>query len=152
MPPLGPPVRFHSTQVSTVQKERFGSSGPRARSPCSRSQAALVALKYGSSTRPGRGADEGEVAVGDELRAERRGAPVLPHDGAVQRPAGAAVEGDERLALVGDADGGDGLGGRLAASARRAATSARVARTAAQISSGSCSTQPGRGKCWVSSR
>ena len=42
---------------------------------------------------------------------QRRGAPVLPHDGAVQRPAGAAVEGDEGLALVGDADGGDGLGG-----------------------------------------
>ncbi len=51
------------------------------------------------------------MAVGRELRAERRGAAVLPHDGAVQRPAAAAVERDHGLALVGDADGGDGLGG-----------------------------------------
>ncbi len=44
-----------------------------------------------------------------ELGAEGRGAPVLPHDGAVQRTSGRAVEGHQRLALVGDADGRDGV-------------------------------------------
>jgi hypothetical protein len=34
----------------------------------------------------------------------------------------------------------------------RPITSTSVARTASQISRGSCSTQPGRGKCWVNSR
>jgi hypothetical protein len=62
---------------------------------------------------PRRVPHERQVPLGFELRAERRRAPVLPHDGAVQRPAGAAVEGNERLALVGDADGGDRLGGGL---------------------------------------
>ena len=44
-PPAGPPVRFHRTQVSTVQKESLGSSAASARSPERNSQAALVALK-----------------------------------------------------------------------------------------------------------
>ncbi len=34
----------------------------------------------------------------------------------------------------------------------RSTTSPSVARTASQISTASCSTQPGRGKCWVNSR
>ena len=59
----------------------------------------------------GRGAHQREVAGGDELLAEGRGAAVLPDDGAVERLAGGAVERYEGLALVGDADGGDLLAG-----------------------------------------
>ena len=59
----------------------------------------------------GGGPDEGEVAGVDEPSAEGRGAAVLPDDGAVQGAAGGAVEGDQRLALVGDADGGHGVAG-----------------------------------------
>ena len=39
--------------------------------------------------------------------AELGGAPILPDDGVVDRLAGLAVPDDRRLALVGDADGGD---------------------------------------------
>ena len=39
------------------------------------------------------------------------GAAVLPYDGVVNRPAGFGVPNDGRLALVGDADGGDFLQG-----------------------------------------
>ena len=55
----------------------------------------------------GGGTHEREVARLGELGAQRRGAPVLPDDGAVQRLPGRAVEGHERLALVRDAEGGD---------------------------------------------
>ena len=65
----GAPVRFHSTQVSTVQKERSGCAGPSARSPCPRSQAALVALKYGSSIRPVVARTRGRWPASIELRA-----------------------------------------------------------------------------------
>ncbi len=60
---------------------------------------------------PGRGPHEGEVAGVREPAAEGRGAAVLPDDGPVQGAAGGAVEGDQRLALVGDADGGHGVAG-----------------------------------------
>ncbi len=52
-------------------------------------------------------AHEREVAGSPQLVTHRRGAPVLPHDGAVQGTSVRPIEGDERLALVGDADGGD---------------------------------------------
>ena len=42
-----------------------------------------------------------------ELGAQPGRAPVLPHDGPVQRLSGRPVEGDQRLALVGDAEGGN---------------------------------------------
>ena len=50
-------------------------------------------------------AHEREVAGCGEGGATVGGAPVLPHDGPVEGPAGAAVPGHHRLALVGDADG-----------------------------------------------
>jgi len=68
-------------------------------------------------------------------------AAILPDDGAVQRPAGAAVPEQRGLALVGQADGGEiprrevGLGDGPRA----------VRRVLSQRSRGSCSTQPGRG-------
>ena len=58
-----------------------------------------------------RGAHEGQVPRLDELGAERRGAAVLPDDGVVERPPAGAVEGHQRLSLVGDADGRHGLAG-----------------------------------------
>ncbi len=67
----------------------------------------LGGAEVGVEDEAGRGAHEGEMARLGELGAEGRRAPVLPHDGAVQRPSGRAVERHERLALVGDADGGD---------------------------------------------
>ena len=78
-------------------------------------------------------------------RAQRRagvgGAAVLPDDGVVDRPAVDAIPDDRGLALVGDADAGDVLGAEPAL----AIASRTVATTADQISSGSCSTQPGAG-------
>ena len=51
-PPCGPPVRLHSSQLSTVPKARSADSGPRASAPCRSSQVIFVAVKYGSSTSP----------------------------------------------------------------------------------------------------
>ena len=60
---------------------------------------------------PGALADHGQMTGLGQAAAEGGGAPVLPDDGPVERPAGAAVEGDQGLALVGDADGGHRLAG-----------------------------------------
>src|SRR5437773_639409 len=52
-----------------------------------------------------------------ELRTTRRGAAILPHDGAMDRPAGGALPRANRLALIRDADSRGrhlGLGDRLA--------------------------------------
>ena len=99
-------------------------SGPAATPPSVSSHSTLVAEKYGSSTRPVVARTSGSWPAVAELVAAGGGAAVLPHDGAVQGPAGAAVPGHDRLALVGDADGGDRLG------RARPASSARVACTA----------------------
>ena len=56
---------------------------------------------------PGLLLDERPGALGLEALAEVRGAAVLPDDRVVDRLAGLAVPDDGRLALVGDADGGD---------------------------------------------
>ena len=53
----------------------------------------------------------GEVALVLERGADIGGPAVLPDDGPVQRPAVGAVEGDQRLALIGDADGRHGAPG-----------------------------------------
>ena len=100
----------------------------------------MVPEKYGSSTSPVRSPDQVEVPGRGQLVAAGGGAPVLPDDGAVAGPAGAAVPGHDRLPLVGDAEGGDRL--------RRARRRARLvtATIAVQISVASCSTQPGPGE------
>ncbi len=59
---------------------------------------------------PGALADEIEGAVGGEPVAPLGRAAVLPHDGPTVRSAGAPVPGDDRLALVGDADRRHGAG------------------------------------------
>ena len=78
-----------------------------------------------------------------QLVAEGGGAAILPDDGVVDRLAGLAVPDDGRLALIGDADGGD-----VAAVERRLSPGLRGRPRAGycQISSGSCSTQPACGE------
>ena len=76
------------------------------------------------------------------------GAPVLPDDRVGDRLAGRAIPDDGGLALVGDADRGDVARARCPA---RASASPATAICVAQISSGSCSTQPGCGKIWRNS-
>src|SRR5207249_3760819 len=50
-------------------------------------------------------ADAGARRRRREPRAAAGGAPVLPHDGAVQRPTGLPVPHAHRLALIGDTEG-----------------------------------------------
>ena len=80
------------------------------------------------------------MAGGLELGAAVGGAPVLPDQCGVDGLAGRAVPGDDRLALVGDADRGD-----LAGTSRRVDHSWATASVFAQISAASCSTWPGAG-------
>ena len=115
--------------------------------PCGEQPLELGRREVGVEHEAGQLADQRLAARFPELVAARRGAPVLPDDGAVAGVAGAPVPHDRGLALVGDADA-------RRRSRRRAspATSARVAMVASQISSASCSTQPGWGKCCGNSR
>ena len=97
----------------------------------------------------------GEIRVEDEagvlsnpvlirpvLAAEIRGAPILPDDGAGHGRPVSRSQSTTGFALIGDADGGE-----LPGSNRRGGEGARgvTSRTEAQISSASCSTQPGCG-------
>ena len=77
VPPARPPVRFHRIQLSTVQKERSGSVGVEVEPASRRSQVALVALKYGSSTRPVASTHQGQMTGLGELggRGGRCGGP-----------------------------------------------------------------------------
>ena len=104
-------MRFQSTQVSTVQKERSGSVGAEREISVAEQPRGLGGAEVRIEHQARRRAHERQVARVDELGAKRRGAAVLPDDGVVQRPAARAVEGDQRLALIGDADGRHGLAG-----------------------------------------
>ena len=68
-----------------------------------------MALKYGSRTKPVAARTSGRwpASVSSAQIAARTA--VLPDDGAVQRLPGGAVEGHQGLALVRDAEGGDGV-------------------------------------------
>ena len=103
----------------------------------------LRGAEIGIEQQPGLRLDHRLAAVGAELVADAGRAAILPDDRAVDRLAGRAVPDDDRLALVGDADGGDV--GRLQAWPSCSASTA-TASCVDQISSGSCSTQPGCGK------
>ena len=94
-------------------------------------QAGLVADRDG----PGRPRRSSAQAVG--------GAPVLPDDGAVDRPTALAVPDQRRLALVGDADA---RRSRTAPAWPRSSASRVTATVECHRSSGSCSTQPSAGK------
>ena len=122
--------------------ERRGRA-PAATPPSVKSHSSLVAEKYGSSTRPVAARTSGRWPASRSCVAAGGGAAVLPDDGPVQRPAGAAVPGHDGLALVGDADGGD----RLAGVAHGGADLAEHVDDARPRSrSASCSTQPGLGE------
>ncbi len=108
----------------------------------------LGAGEIGVEQQAGLGGEQRFEAICLQLRAQWRGAPVLPDDGVVDRLAGLAVPDQRRLALVGDADGGDAEAVEIPALAMRPLM---VATTLCQISSGSCSTQPDCGKCCVNS-
>ena len=104
-----PPVSRHSRNESIVPK----ASSPRSarwRAPGTRSriQAILVAEKYGIEQQAGLLRDHRLVARPSEPLHRLGGAPVLPDDGVVDRPAGRPLPHDHRLALVGDADAGNG--------------------------------------------
>ena len=103
-PPSGPPVRRQRIQLSTVPNARSASAVDAA---FGEQPLELGGREVGVEHEPGALADERLVACGPELVATRRRAPVLPHDGAVQRLARAPVPHDGGLALVGDADRGD---------------------------------------------
>ena len=60
---------------------------------------------------PGAVAHQGQMTGLGQAPAEGGSAPVLPDDGPVEGPAAAPVEGDQGLALVGDADGRHRLAG-----------------------------------------
>src|SRR5262249_49715647 len=86
---------------------------------------------------------------GRKLRTAGGGAPVLPHDRASHGAARAPLPDERRLTLIRDPDRGEGTGRDIGG--RRRASPAALS-TLAQISSGSCSTQPGSGKCCSISR
>jgi hypothetical protein len=67
----------------------------------------LGAGKIRIEQQAGLGGEERLVTGGAKLFAQRRGAPVLPDDGAMHRAPGGALPQQRRLALVGDADGND---------------------------------------------
>ncbi len=107
-----PPVSFHSSHESIVPNARsaLDLDAALAEQPLD-----LRAREVRVEHEAGRVAHQRQVAGVAQLVAARRGAAVLPHDGAVQRRARRARPGDDRLALVGDADGGDRLVERGAA-------------------------------------
>ena len=103
-----PPVSFQISQVSIVPN----SSSPASARCCapgtwSSSQRILVPEKYASISRPGALAKQRLEAVGFEALADVGADAALPDDRGVDRSPGRALPDDGRLALVGDADGGD---------------------------------------------
>ena len=126
-----PPVSFQTSQVSTVPN-----ASP-AR-PCSRrSHSSFVAEKYGSGTSPVRS----RIKSGSSSRqraAVRRSCQTIA--GATGRPVARSQSSVVSRWFV-----------IATRSTPSSPASPAAARTLCQISSGSCSTQPGRGKCCGSS-
>ena len=110
-PPLVPPVRFQSSQLSTVPKARSGEPGGKGQISLTEEVGDLRGGEIRVEHQPRPLPHHGEVAVVLERGADVGGAAVLPDDGPVQRPAVGAVEGDQRLALIGDPDGRHGAPG-----------------------------------------
>ena len=106
-PPRGPPVRFHSTQVSAVPKIASPVSA-RGAHPVDVLQDPLhLAAGEVRRRRQTRLApDDVAAAVAVQRRRDPVGAGVLPDDRVVVRPAGAPVPHQRRLTLVGDAQRG----------------------------------------------
>ncbi len=134
-----PPVSFQTSQLSTVPNAN-PSPGPCSRS----SHSSFVAEKYGSGTSPVRS----RIRSGSSSRqrsAVRRSCHTIA--GATARPLARSQRTVVSRWLVIP----------IAASSREetpasATAASAAASTLCQISSGSCSTQPGCGKCWGNSR
>ena len=139
------PVRFHNTHESTVPNARCSSAST---PPSSSSHSSLVAEKYGSSTSPVRSRTSGSTPA---ARSSSQRAAVRRSCHTMARCRGRPVRRSHTTTVS-----------RWSvmpmpttvspSSSSAATTSPRVSCTARQISSGSCSTQPGRGKCCGSSR
>ena len=99
------PVRCQVSQVSTVPKASSPRSARRARAAHVVQQPRdLGAAEVGIDHQAGALAHQALGAHLLQLGALRRGTPVLPDDGVVDRLAGLPVPDDGGLALVGDAD------------------------------------------------
>ncbi len=144
-PPSGPPVSHHSSQLSTVPNANAASAST---PPSWSSHSSLVAEKYGSKTSPVRlriigscpaarsSSHRAAVRRSCHTMARWRGWPV-------RRSQTTVVSRWFVIPIAATA---------CPAASAAAAASANVARVASRMSSGSCSTQPGRGKCWGNSR
>ena len=97
--------------------------------------------EVGGKRKAGLGPETVGTGFAAKLAAEGVGAGVLPHDGGSQRGARLGVPHHRGLPLVGDADG-DKLLGPMPAAAKPSTITLPVL---VQISSASCSTQPGFG-------
>ena len=135
-----PPVSRQSRKVSIVPN----ASSPR--SAAARAPGDLVEQpgelgrgEVGVDHQASARADQGVVAGRAERAAALGGAPVLPHDRAVHRPAARPLPQHHGLALVGDADRRD----LARAEPVSASASRQTASVSCQMVSGSCSTQPG---------
>ena len=134
-----PPVRFHSSQsrrcrtpgrvVGRPRRPRAAATRSWCRRSTDRARDRCAARTRGRWPASRSSSQRAAVRRSCHTMARWSGRPVRP------------VPRDDGLALVGDADRGDGL--RRPRARRR--SSASVARTASQISSASCSTQPGWG-------
>ena len=110
-PPRGPPVRFHSTQVSACRRARRRvSAAARTPSTFSRIHCSFAAGEVGGRRQSGLAPDDVAAAVAVQRRRDPVGAGVLPDDRVVVGPAGVAVPDQRRLALVGDAERGEVVG------------------------------------------
>jgi len=135
-----PPVRFQRIQLSIVPKTTSGWRG----APFASIHAILVPEKYGSSTSPLR---DRTVSIAPAFVSRSQWSAVRRSCHTMARPWTSPVERFHattvsRWFVMPMAAGVPWL----------ATTSAKVTRTAFQISTASCSTHPGSGKCWVNSR
>ena len=132
---LGQPPQQERVHRAERQLAPFGAG---ADAGWSSNQASLVAEKYGSSSKPGARPDQGLGPIGAKAGAELGGATVLPHDRTADRLARAPVPQQRGFPLVGDPERHD----RNAGPGQCLTGPASASR---QISSASCSTQPGPG-------
>ncbi len=150
-----PPLSFHMSQESTVPK---ASSPARARvipsGTESRIQRSFVAEKYGSSSRPVLRRTSGSHPVrrsSSHASAVRRSCHTMA--GATGSPlARSHTMVVSRWLVMPMATTRLSAAAAPGPSSTFVSASRAVSRCVAQISPGSCSTHPGRGKCWVSSR
>ena len=143
------PVSLEMIHASIVPN-RTPPASARFRSPATfrSSHSIFVAVKYGSSTRPVTLSDRPLQTRRAQLLAAFRSPAVLPDDRAMQGLARHAIPDTHGLTLVGDPDREQVP--RPAAGIRESLPA--TAWVTVQISVGSCSTQPGCGKCCANSR